>query len=203
MDERSFLFLLASTRQEGNTEALARQAAAYLPAGTRQRWLRLADHPLPPFTDIRHEGDGVYPAPEGHARLLLDATLEATDVVIASPLYWYSVSAPAKLYLDHWSGWMRVPGVDFKARMAAKTFWGVTAVSHEDFRRAEPLIGTLRLSAEYFGARFGGALLGYANRPGELLADTDSLDRARTFFTGAVPAYTRLASPRRTQLRLG
>ncbi|NUT32406.1 MAG: NAD(P)H-dependent oxidoreductase [Hamadaea sp.] len=203
MNQRSFLFLLASTRRDGNTEALARHAAASLPEGTPQRWLHLTDHPLPPFTDARHDGEGVYPAPEGDAKLLMDATLEATDVVIASPLYWYSVSAPAKLYLDHWSGWMRVPGTDFRARMAAKTFWGVTAVSHEDYTRAEPLIGTLRLSAEYFGARFGGVLLGLANRPGTMLADGDALDRARTFFTGGGPTYTRLASPRRTQLRLG
>jgi len=201
MNARRFLFLLASTRANGNTEVMARHAAAYLPSGVEQRWLRLVDHPLPPFVDVRHEGDGVYPEPEGDARLLLDATLEATDIVIASPLYWYSLATPAKLYLDHWSGWMRVPGFDFKARMRHKTFWGVTAVSHEDFRRAEPLIGTLRLSAEYLGARFGGVLLGYANRPGEALDDTAGLERARTFFADEKPtATTRLASPNRIQV---
>jgi NADPH-dependent FMN reductase len=201
MSTHRFLFLLASTRENGNTEVMARHAAAYLPEGVSQHWLRLVDHPLPEFTDIRHEGDGVYPAPEGNSKLLLDATLEATDIVIASPLYWYSLSTPAKRYLDHWSGWMRVPGVDFKARMRSKTIWGVTAVSHEDFTRAEPLVGALRLSAEYLGARFGGVLLGYANRPGEALDDAQGLERARTFFAGEQPvAVTRLASPHRTQL---
>jgi hypothetical protein len=201
MSQRSFLFLLASARENGNTEVMTRHAAAYLPHAVEQRWLRLSDHPLPAFADIRHEGDGVYPAPEGDARLLLDATLAATDIVIASPLYWYNLSAPAKLYLDHWAGWMRVPGAEFKTRMRSKTLWGVTSLSDEDFRVAEPLIGSLRLSAEYFGARWGGALLGYHNRPGEALADADGLERARTFFAGAEPsAFRRLASPRRTQL---
>jgi len=201
MSQRSFLFLLASARENGNTEVMARHAAAYLPHTIEQRWLRLSDHPLPTFTDIRHEGNGVYPVPEGNARLLLDATLAATDIVIASPLYWYTISASAKLYLDHWAGWMRVPGADFKAQMRSKTLWGVTSLSEENFEVAEPLIGSLRLSVEYFGGRWGGALLGYHNRPGDALADADGLERARTFFAGADPAASlRLASPRRTQL---
>src|SRR5215813_5881410 len=103
MVTRSFLFLLASARKDGNTEALARRAASYLPADVDRRWIRLSDVPLPPFEDIRHVGDGRYPQQVGNERLLLDATLEATDLVVASPLYWYSVSASAKLYLDYWS----------------------------------------------------------------------------------------------------
>ncbi len=55
--------------------------------------------------------------PEGNERLLWEATLWATDVVIASPLYWYSVSATTKRYLDHWSGWLRVEGAPLKERM--------------------------------------------------------------------------------------
>jgi hypothetical protein len=200
MSQRRFLFLLAGARHDGNTEIMARHAAAYLPPA-EQHWLRLSEHPLPAFTDIRHDGDGVYPVPDGNARMLLDETLAATDIVVASPLYWYNLAAPAKLYLDHWAGWMRVPGFDFKARMRSKTLWGVTSLSDADFRVAEPLIGSLRLSAEYFGARWGGALLGYHNRPGDALADADGLERARTFFASTEPAaFTRLASPRRTQL---
>ena len=128
---RAFLFLLASTRRGGNTEQLARAAATAIPAGVEQRWIRLTDEVLPAFTDIRHEGEGVYPQPAGAERVLLEATLAATDVVIATPMYWYSITASAKLYLDYWSAWMRVPGVDFAARMAGKTLWGVTAHTTE------------------------------------------------------------------------
>jgi multimeric flavodoxin WrbA len=106
----NYLFLLGSTRAGGNTEALARLAAEQLPADVKQTWLRLSDLPIEPFKDIRHEGDGVYPAPEGNERLLLESTLEATDLVIASPLYWFTVSTSVKSYLDYWSAWMRVPG---------------------------------------------------------------------------------------------
>ncbi|MCX4747326.1 NAD(P)H-dependent oxidoreductase [Kitasatospora sp. NBC_01287] len=179
--ERSFLFLLASSRLDGNTETLARRAAEQLPAGTEQRWLRLSELPLAPFVDRRHDGDGGYPQPEGNERVLLEATLAATDLVIASPLYWYSVSADAKLYLDHWAGWMRVPGYDFRPRMAGKTIWSVTALATAA-EAADALVTTVRLSGEYLGMRWGGALLGSANRPGQIAEDDGALNRAKTFF---------------------
>ncbi|CAM5478013.1 Putative NAD(P)H-dependent FMN-containing oxidoreductase YwqN [Streptomyces tendae] len=103
---RRFLFLPGSTRPDGNTELLARRAAEQLPAGVEQHWIDLARHPLPEFEDLRHDSDHTRPT-EGNARLLLDATLAATDIVIASPLYWYTLSTPVKRYLDHWSGWLR------------------------------------------------------------------------------------------------
>ncbi|WP_436495193.1 flavodoxin family protein [Actinokineospora sp. HUAS TT18] len=180
---RRFLFLLASTRRDGNTEHLARRAAAGLPEGTEVEWLSFLDHPLPPFEDIRHDGDGVYPALEGDAKLLFDATVAATDIVIASPLYWYTVSTSTKLYLDHWSGWFRIPGADFRARMAGKTLWSVTAHSSDDTSYADGLVTTLRLSADYMNMTWGGALLGFGNRPGDVLTDTAALTDASTFFT--------------------
>jgi NAD(P)H-dependent FMN reductase len=184
--DRSFLFLLASTRPSGNTEALARHAAAQLPTGAHQRWLRLDELALPPFRDVRHDGDGRYPVPTGPEKVLLDATLAATDLVIASPVYWYSVSAAAKLYLDYWSGWLRVPGADFKARMRGKSLWAVGAHTSED-HALEPFQGTLRLSAEYLGMHWRGALLAYANRPGQVLDDAAALARAAGFFETAAP----------------
>ncbi|MFB9830919.1 flavodoxin family protein [Actinoallomurus acaciae] len=185
---RRFLFVLGSSRTEGNTEALARQAAARLPAEVEQRWVRLDDLPLPAFEDVRHAGGPGYAEPTGNQRLLLDATVEATDVVIASPLYWYSVSAATKLYLDYWSPWLRVPGVDFKARMRGRTMWAITVISEEDPAKADPLLGTLRLTADYLGMRWGGELVGYANRPGDILADADALAAAEGFFS---PVSTR------------
>ncbi|MFJ7273324.1 flavodoxin family protein [Kitasatospora sp. NPDC098663] len=181
---RTFLFLDASSRAGGNSEQLARLAVeASLPAGSEQRWLRLSEHPLPPFEDLRHVEGGRYPEPVGHERTLLDATLAATDLVFVAPLYWYSLPTSAKLYLDHWSSWLRQPGADFRARMRGGTIWGVTALATED-DKAEPLIGTLRLTAEYMGMRWGGALLGNGTRPGDVLRDERALIAAKSFFAG-------------------
>ena len=91
----------------------------------------------------------------------------ATDLVIASPLYWYSVSTSVKHYLDYWTAWMRVPGADFLERMRGKTMWAVTAHTADNPTQVDPLLGTLRLSADYLGMRWGGELLAYGNRPDE------------------------------------
>ncbi|WP_432193388.1 flavodoxin family protein [Streptomyces sp. bgisy027] len=183
---RRFLFVLGSSRSDGNTELLARRAAEQLPEGVEQQWIDLAAHPLPDFEDLRHDSDHVRPT-RGNVALLLDATLAATDVVIVSPLYWYSVSAHVKRYLDYWSGWLRTPGADFKATMAGRTLWGVTALAHEEQEVADPLIGTLSNSAAYLRMRFGGVLLGNGSKPGDVLADAEALARAKTFFAQEAP----------------
>lgn len=137
---------------------------------------------MPDFQDIRHEGTGVYAAPDGHGGKLLTATLEATDLVFAAPLYWYGLPASAKNYLDHWSGWMRVPGLDFRAKMAGKTVWALSSYSDDDPRMAAPLFDTLRLTADYMKMHWGGQVLGKGNRPGDVLEDAEAVRAAEALF---------------------
>jgi multimeric flavodoxin WrbA len=184
---RRFLFVLGSARAEGNSELLARRAAEQLPPDVEQEWIDLTEHPVPDFEDLRHDSDHVRPT-EGNVARLLDATLAATDIVIVSPLYWYSVSAQTKRYLDYWSGWLRTPGLDFKATLAGRTLWGITALAHTQEVVADPLVGTLHNSAAYMGMRFGGVLLGNGSKPGDVLTDDAALTRAKTFFEQEAPS---------------
>ncbi|MFF8014070.1 NAD(P)H-dependent oxidoreductase [Streptomyces sp. NPDC007929] len=183
---RRFLFVLGSARAEGNSELLARRAAEQLPSDVEQEWIDLTELTVPDFEDLRHDSDHVRPT-EGDVARLLDATLAATDIVIVSPLYWYSVSAQTKRYLDYWSGWLRTPGLDFKATLAGRTLWGVTALAHTQEVVADPLVGTLHNSAAYMGMRFGGVLLGNGSKPGDVLTDDAALTRAKTFFAQEAP----------------
>lgn len=176
-----FLFVLGSSRRDGNTEQLARHAAGHLPAGVERRWRWLGEPALPPFSDARH-GRTPPPPPGGTERLLLDETLAATDIVVASPVYWYSVSNSTKNYLDHWSGWLRVPGAGFRPRMAGKTLWGVSVLAEDDPSQADPVEGMLRRTADYLHMRWGGLLLGNGSRPGDVRRDTAALARAEEFF---------------------
>jgi len=178
--DRNVLFVLGSPRAGGNSEILARRAAAALPERARTTWLALRDLSLPAFTDLRHVGDGTTPPPEGDEKVLFDATTSATDVVIVTPLYWYNVSASVKLYLDHWSGWMRVAGAGFTESMAGKTLWAVTAYAGEA-AKAGPLTDVLRQCAGFLGMRWGGALLGNGTAPGDVVRDTGAVTSAGSF----------------------
>lgn len=187
-ENESFLFLLGSARRDGNTEQLVRHAAATLPETAAQDWLHLHDYPLPPFVDRRHVPGNVYEAPTGIEALLLERTLAASHLVFAMPLYWYSLPADAKRYLDYWSTWLRVPGVEFKQRMAGKSMSVVTTVSDGDRRAAAPLIDSLRLSADYMGMQFRGAVIASGNRPGEALADRAAVDELGALWSTSVAA---------------
>lgn len=169
-----FLFLVASTRVPGvlgNTEALARRAAAGLPADASQRWEHLAHLALPPFVDHRHD-IGSYPMPEGDLLRLLDATLAASDIVLVAPVYWFSLPATLKHYLEYWSAWLRVPGLDFKARMAGKRLWFITTSGSRD--KAQPSIDSARLCAEFLGMDWRGALWGKGGAPAAVEQDAEA-----------------------------
>lgn len=177
-----FVFLLASTRANGNTEQLARYAAQFLPSDAKQTWIHLKDHAMPAFLDQRHEGDGSYPSPVDAAHALLQATLSATDLVFVTPLYWYSLPTLAKHYLDHWSGWMRVPGLKFREKMQGRRLWNITVTADLDQSYAQALVDSLRRTAEYMQMPWQGSLIGYGNRPGDVMDDQASLEKAQTYF---------------------
>lgn len=160
----------------GNTEWLARQAAAHLPEDTVQTWHHLARMQLTPFVDQRHT-TGLYPMPDGDLKVLLDATLAATDIVLVAPVYWYSLPASIKAYIDHWSAWMRIPGVPFKERMAEKTLRLITTSG--DRAKAQPMIDSVKLCAQFLNMTWGGELWGKGGPPDAIQADASAIESTR------------------------
>lgn len=182
MRQDHYLFLTASARQPhvvGNTEWLAREAARHLPDTVQQTWIQLAQEPIPAFVDVRHNAPGTYPPPEGRMAELLQATLDATHLVLVCPVYWFSLPTAIKAYLDHWSGWLRVPGLDFKARMAGKPLYLVSTGGER--RKAQPSIDAALLCAEFMAMPWGGALWGKGGAPDAVQADAEAVRAAAGF----------------------
>lgn len=185
-DPKHFLFLVASTREPdhvGNTEWMARQAAASLPADTAQTWVHLARAGIPEFVDQRHTV-GSYPMPDDGSvmRGLLDQTLACTDLVFVAPVYWFSFPSTLKAYLDHWSAWLRVPGLDFKARMSAKRLWLIT--TNGDRAKAQPMIDSTAMCAKFLDMPLAGVLWGKGGPPDAAQGDAHAVAAAPTFFLG-------------------
>lgn len=190
---RKVLFLLASAREGGNAEQLARRAAEALPPGTAADWLRLEEHLREPFKDLRHAPGG-YPKPGPELLALAERTLAAEELVLVAPVYWYSLPSTAQHYLEHWSWWMRLPELRFRERMKGKVLSLVSAhSSEEDDAVAQPPIQSLQLTAGYMSLRWRGALIGHGSAPGQVLTDTRALDAAREFLVRPVTAEPQAA----------
>lgn len=176
-----FTFLIASARPNGNSEQLVRLTAESIP-DSNQQWLTLRDLPLDPFEDRRH-GELSYDALKGNAEILLRATIECDHLVFVTPVYWYSVPTPLKLYLDHWSHWMRVESLEFKERMEGKSLWAISS-SAGRAEDAEPMFESLKLCAKFMKMKWGGHVLGNGSAPGDVLNDEKALSFAKRFFDG-------------------
>ena len=178
---KHYLFVVASTREPGhvgNTEWLARQAAAALPADARQTWVRLAEIDIPRFVDVRHTA-GSYPHPEGALGDLLRQQMDCTDLVLVAPVYWFSFPYTLKAYLDHWSAWLRIPGLPFKDTMRGKRMHLITTSG--DRTKAQPMIDSARLCAEFLSMEFAGVLWGKGGPPQAVQADAGAVREAQTF----------------------
>lgn len=169
----------AQTGYPGNTEWLARTAAASLPSDDQQEWLHLARMDLPAFVDQRHT-IGEYPAPKADLGQLLAETMSATDLVFVAPVYWYSLPSSLKQMLDHWSAWMRIPGVPFKDNMHHKNLYLITTSG--DRSKAQPMIDAVGLCADFLGMKRAGVLWGKGGPPHAVVDDVEAVKQARTLF---------------------
>ncbi len=178
-------FLVASARANGNSEQLARRAAEVLPESVRQHWIALRDYPLPPFQDLRHaEGSG-YQEPTGHAKTLAEVTLATDHLVLVTPVYWYSVPPPLKLYLDYWSHWMRVESLDFKAKMSEKSLRVISTLAGPA-ESAEPMMKSLELCGAFLSMNWGGYAIGNGSAPGDVLQDESAVQTAERCLTAVI-----------------
>lgn len=173
--------LISSHRRGGNAEVLAEEALKALkyPAEVDRIWL--FEHRIEPFADWRHD-DGPPPVIEDDYDEILDRVLAADVLLFAAPVYWYSMPGVLKDFLDRWSGSLRDPKRDFRARMEKKLVYLATMVSDEDRSVARPLIESLKLTARYLGMRWGGVAVGYGSRPGDVLKDKQGMEEARRLF---------------------
>ncbi|RGP37727.1 flavodoxin family protein [Pseudotabrizicola alkalilacus] len=173
---RHFLFLLSSARTGGNTEQLARHAAQTLACPCD--WLDLTTLALPDFCDPRPALPG---PPSGVLAQVLDRMRAASDICFVAPVYWYSLPTPAKLLLDHWSGFLDQPGLEFPLWIRHKRLWLITTRADPDPSVATPSETMLRRTADWLGMSWGGALHGVADAPGEIVKDA-AWQQAGAFF---------------------
>jgi multimeric flavodoxin WrbA len=138
--------LFASSRRHGNTGRLIDRVAAGLGVEVVDLGaLRLSAYDYA----HRNRDDDFEP--------LIARVLEFDQLIFASPVYWYSVSPPMKVFLDRLSDLLDIEELLPQGRkLRGKTgFVACTSIVDEV---APPFIGAFRDTFEYLGMRYGGLL---------------------------------------------
>jgi multimeric flavodoxin WrbA len=181
-ESKSVLVLLGSPRKKGNSAALARQIKKGAEeAGAEVEVISLNSLSIRPCQGCYHcqKPDGPGCAVDDDMQALYPKLLAADAWVIASPVYWFTMSAQTKLFMDRCFA-LYAEGT--KKRFAEKRI--AVAMSYED---ADPFksgcvnaLRTFQDAYNYVGAEIVGMVYGRANKPGEIEKNAALLSEAET-----------------------
>ncbi|UII57576.1 flavodoxin family protein [Cytobacillus spongiae] len=167
--------LHGGTRPNGNTEALTKIATE----GVSCEHIYLKDYHILPIIDQRHDASGFQERDDDYNRLL-DLILPCDLLIFSTPIYWYSMSAQMKLFIDRWSQSLRDSNYpDFKKQMAAKKAYVLSVGGDDPLIKGLPMIQQFQHIFSFVGMEFSGYLIGSANQPGEIQQDERALLAAK------------------------
>jgi multimeric flavodoxin WrbA len=183
MNPRRVLILKGSPRKRGNSSTLADQVAA----GARDAGATVESFDLHGM-DIRPcdgcdfcQGSGECVLNDD-MHLLYPKLREADAIVIASPIYWFMVSAQVKACIDRWyalEGAQLAQGGG-EGALAGKEF-GVVLVYGDNDPYSSGAVNAIRMFqdiARYEKATIAGLVYGSASAPGEIASQTELMQRA-------------------------
>jgi multimeric flavodoxin WrbA len=139
---RSTVALFASSRRYGNTGRLMDWVAGALNIEV----IDLAQRTMSAFDyDHKNRADDFEP--------LLDQVLEFEQIIFATPVYWYAMSSPMKVFIDRISDLLELPDLLAKGRRLRGKDAHVLCTSIED--EATPcFITAFRETFSYLGMRY-------------------------------------------------
>jgi multimeric flavodoxin WrbA len=138
--------LFGSSRRHGNTG----QLLDHLVANVGIDVVDLAQLKISPY-DYGHQnrGDDFEP--------LMNRVLRFDKIIVASPVYWYAVSPPVKVFLDRISDFLDIPELlEDGRRLRGKTGYIVCTSIYA--AAPAPFVGALTETFAYLGIRHGGTL---------------------------------------------
>jgi multimeric flavodoxin WrbA len=179
MSKKNVIIALGSPRKNGNSALLAQKTAEGIKAaGAQYESLFLHDMNIGPcnacdscqeegakYCIIRDDMQGLYPKLQ-----------DAGAIVIASPIYWFTVSAQMKLFIDRWYPFARADG-----NLLAGKRIGVLLVYGDTDPYTSGAVNAIRTfqdACRYIGAILVGVVYGSATDAGAIALNQEVLDNA-------------------------
>ncbi len=179
MEDKEVLIFMGSPRKTGNSTTLAKQVAAGAEkAGAKVETFFLHDMQIRPCDACdacrgKSETDCIL---DDDLTPLFPKLRRAHALVIASPIYWFTVSAQTKVFMDRWYALGGPEGHSFKG----KRFGVVLTYADTDpfSSGAVNALRTFQDALNYVGARSVGLVYGSAWEPGEIRKNQELMDKA-------------------------
>ncbi len=180
MGSRRILILMGSPRKEGNSATLAKQVAAGAETtGAQVESFYLHGMNIQACTacDMCREEAAEECVLDDDMQSLYPKLREADAVVIASPVYWFTVSAQTKLFMDRWYAF---GGSQEYAAFAGKRI-GIVLTYGDADPFASGAVNALRTFQDafaYVGAEIVGMIYGSASGVGEIRSNRELMEKA-------------------------
>ena len=181
MGTKKILVLLGSPRKKGKSTTLANQIVAGVEsAGATAEKIFLHGKAISPcqacYACQRPDSKGC--AIDDEMQPIYAKLIEADGWVIASPVYWFSMSAQTKLFLDRCFALTAYKQDAFAGkRIAVAMSFGDEDAFNSGCVNA---LRTFQDAARYVGANLVGMVYGSADKPGEIKSNTALMQQAET-----------------------
>ena len=179
MASKKVLIFLGSPRKEGNSTTLAKQViAGAQAAGAKAESFYLHDMDIKPCDACeacrdKSETDCIL---DDDMRDIFPKLRQADGIVIASPIYWFTVSAQTKLLMDRWYA---LGGPEGYALKGKKFGIVLTYADTDPFTSgAVNALRTFQDALKFIEATIVGMVYGSAWEAGEIKEDKELMEKA-------------------------
>lgn len=173
-ESKKILVLLSSPRKKGNSATLANQIIKGAESwGAEVETILLNSLKIAPCQSCYacQKPDRIGCAVDDDMQSIYPKLIEADSWVIASPVYWFTMSAQTKLFLDRCFAFLGYEENPFAGkRIAIAMSYGDTDAFNSGCVNA---LRTFQDAFRYVGAKIVGMVYGSASKPGEIRSNGD------------------------------
>jgi len=177
--KKKILIAMGSPRKEGNSASLAKQVASGAEAvGAKVERFYLHGMDIQPCMGCEacREAGAKGCVVDDDMQTLYPKIEQADAIAIASPVYWFTVSAQTKLFMDRWYAY----GSQEYRVFEGKRFGIVLTYGDVDpfASGAVNALRTFQDALSYVGARIVGMVYGTASEAGEIRGNRELMEKA-------------------------
>ncbi len=157
-------------RPNGNTETITKMITKDLDVKN----IYLKEYVIKPIFDQRHDENGFDEVDDDY-NAIIDEILKQDILLFSTPIYWYSMTATMKGFIDRFSQTMRDKNYPhFKEQLGQKKAFVIAVGGDSPYTKGLPMIQQFHHIFDFLGIPFAGYMIGNANKPNEIMNDPKS-----------------------------